>query len=68
MKQVDATLNLTFTTADNLMPANKMRHEITELFAAVLDQWTHTHGIEAHEVHLITCDDLTVEDYEEYPY
>ncbi len=65
MKQVDGSFLLNFTTENiNELPsARQMNNEIQELFAAVLDDYLSNKNIEGNEVHLILCDDFTIEDY-----
>ncbi len=66
MKQVDGSFLLNFTTENiNELPvARQMNNEIQELFAAVLDNYLSNKNIEGNEVHLILCDDFTIEDCE----
>ena len=66
MKQVDGSFLLNFTTENiNELPsARQMNNEIQELFAVVLDNYLSNKNIEGNEVHLILCDDFTIEDYE----
>tara|TARA_R110000850_G_scaffold165803_3_gene290858 strand:+ start:5700 stop:5903 length:204 start_codon:yes stop_codon:yes gene_type:complete len=67
MKQVDASFLVNFTTENisELPSARQMNHDLQELFAAALDHYLSDKNIEGNEVHLILCDDFTIEDYEE---
>ena len=67
MKQVDGSFLVTFTTENvNELPTpRQMNNDIQELFAAVLDQYLHNKDITGNEVHLVLCDDFTIDDYEE---
>ena len=64
MKIVDGSFLVNFTTEDiNELPsARQMNNELQELFAAVLDNYLSSKNIEGNEVHLILCDDFTIED------
>ncbi len=63
-KQVDGSFLLNFTTenVNELPSARQMNNEIQELFATVLDNYLSSKNIDGHEVHLILCDDFTIED------
>ena len=67
MKQVDGNFLVNFTTenADKLPTAFKMNNDLEHLFAAVLDKYLESKGVEVNEVHFILCDDLTIEDYDD---
>ena len=67
MKQIDGNFYLNFTTEDviGLPTPRQMTNDIQELFAAVLDDYLNEKNIEGNEVHLILCDDLTIEEYSE---
>ena len=64
MKIVDGSFLVNFTTENiNELPsARQMNNELQELFAAVLDNYLSSKNIEGSEVHLILCDDFTIED------
>ena len=64
MKIVDGSFLVNFTTENiNELPsARQMNNELQELFAAVLDNYLSSKNIEGNEVHLILCDDFTIED------
>lgn len=66
MKEVDGSFLLNFTTENvNELPSERqMNNEIQELFATVLDNYLSNKNIEVDEVHLIQCDNFTIEDYE----
>ena len=66
MKQIDGNFMVSFTTenVNELPTARKMNDDIQELFAAVLDQYLSNKNIEGNEVHLVLCDDFTIEDYD----
>lgn len=65
-KQVGGSFLLNFTTENiNELPSDRqMNDEIQELFELVLDSYLSIRNIEWHEVHLISCDDFTIEDYD----
>ena len=65
-KQIDGNYLLSFTTDDDskLPKPRQMQREIQEVLAAALDSYLHKKGISGNEVHLILCDDFTIEDYE----
>ena len=67
MKQIDATLNLTFTTdsEQSLEAESKMKNDILEIFASVLDDYLFKKSINSNEPHLITCDDFFIDEYED---
>ena len=66
-KQVDGSFIVNFTTenVNELPTARQMSNDIQELFAATLDQYLHNKNIEGSEVHLVLCDDFSIEDKEE---
>ncbi len=67
MKQIDATAQITFTVEsnENLRSEFVMRREIAEVLAAALDKYLSDSEIEGLEMHFLTIDDLSIEDYSE---
>ncbi len=67
MKRVEANFNLNFTTENtNELPnRHQIENDLQERFARVLDSYLHSKNIEGKEVHFITCDDLTIEEYDD---
>ncbi len=66
-KIVEGNFIVNFTTenVNELPAASQMNSDIQELFAATLDQYLYNKKIEGLEVHLVLCDDFTIEDKEE---
>ena len=64
MKQVECSfyLNLTTEDGDKLPKPRQMKHDIEELFAAVLDSYMSKLEVESNEVHFILGDELTIDD------
>lgn len=68
MKQVNCNFLLDFTTedADKLPKPRQMKHDLEELFAAVLDSYLDKKGVTGNEVHLFLGDELTFENVDHF--
>ncbi len=67
-KIISAEINLSFTTGSrNKLPSNnQLKHDITDIFAAVLDKYLSDKNVSYNEVHAVLCDGINIDDEEDF--
>tara|TARA_Y100000310_G_C20346890_1_gene652423 strand:+ start:343 stop:546 length:204 start_codon:yes stop_codon:yes gene_type:complete len=62
-KTISAEINLSFTTENrNKLPSNhRLKHDISDIFAAALDKYLSDKGVSYNEVHAVLCDDVFID-------
>ena len=67
MKEINATAEIHFTveSGDNLKSEFEMKNDIAEVLSSALDNYLSNNDIEGLEVHFLTVDELSIDDYSE---